>query len=1043
LRLLGPYGWLWLAGVIVAGGAAASLWFGAARAPERYRAGYRWLAAAALLWCVAGAGQQILSGQLNGFATPLTLADLFPLLALAPMVAGILTLAGPPASAADDAQTAAKAPVTPEAAGTGRVSGPIPIVRIAPSAAPDTAARSRAPTSALSFSREPRRESLQFWGYLADSYVMAAGLFVVGWLVIFGTQYHKTGEDPRTFLLGLTRPLAGILVVSALLPLVAAAGRRAVLPYLALIAVMVGDAFGAALRLAGGHEPGGAEQIAKIVGYVLLGAAPWAANHWVSLSRGGDGKRGEIGSARLPTPAIVSALAVAVAAVLIISDEVTGGSQVDPVVVFAASGAVVALAIRVLGLLRENELAVAAAQASGGHVRELADRTSDVVLICDLDGTIRYSSPSVAAYGYAIGNMEGHNLAEFVHPEDRPAGQRAIRQISESGGDRADGIAAAGEQTGGDRGRAGRYRGDAAANGHAALNGRSRGLAEAGGDDRGDEDGDTGDAASHGSDAGTEAGTARFPCRVLAADGTWRHIEAAVSRYHQPGEREQLLVTARDVSDQVALRQQVTHLTFHDRLTGLPNRVYFEERVADVLGRGDDRPGYDDRRMAGRAGEPGQPVPGGQGKPTAGARAAGEPSEEFAGVQVAAVFLHLDGFTAATDSAGHAAGDLLVTQAARRMREAVPAQHTLARWGDDEFAILVEARAGAKEVVDLAEQLARCVSAEPFSVSGRGIALTASVGVALAGDSTARDLLRNADVAMSRAKSLGGGLVEIFAAHMHADIVRRLELTSDLQRAVSDGRLDVEFQPIVELATSRFVGVEALVRWWRGDESVPPAEFLGIAEESGLIVPIGDWVLREACGQVAQWRRFAWDIGVSVNFSGRQIGAPGFVESVLAALANAELPPSALTVEVAEQVLQAHRGETAGRLSDLRRHGVRIAIEDFGTGYASLGNLRQLPVDVIKVDPSFVSGVGTDEKLTLLTRTVVRLGRDLDLIVVAEGIERPGQLELLREMGCARGQGHLVGHPASAAAMESMIRASYAGFGQDVTEQGKTPAPAS
>ena len=390
-----------------------------------------------------------------------------------------------------------------------------------------------------------------------------------------------------------------------------------------------------------------------------------------------------------------------------------------------------------------------------------------------------------------------------------------------------------------------------------------------------------------------------------------------------------------------------------------------------------------------QAGASGQAAASEESPAPAGARAAGDLPEDLGDVQVAAVFLHLDGFTAVNDSAGHAAGDLLVTQAARRLRGVVPAQHTLARWGDDEFAILVEARAGAKEVVDLAEQLARCISAEPFSVSGRSIALTASVGVALAGDSTARDVMRNADVAMSRAKSLGGGLVEIFAAHMHADIVRRLELTSDLQRAVSEGRLAVEYQPIVELATSRVTGVEALVRWWRGGEQVPPEEFLGIAEESGLIVPIGDWVLREACGQLAQWRRSAWDIGVSVNFSGRQIGAPGFVESVLAALANAELPASALTVEVAEQVLEAHRGETAGRLSDLRRHGVRIAIDDFGTGYASLGNLRQLPVDIIKVDPSFVSGVGTDETLTLLTHTIVRLGRDLGLTRCGGGDRAP------------------------------------------------------
>jgi EAL domain-containing protein (putative c-di-GMP-specific phosphodiesterase class I) len=303
--------------------------------------------------------------------------------------------------------------------------------------------------------------------------------------------------------------------------------------------------------------------------------------------------------------------------------------------------------------------------------------------------------------------------------------------------------------------------------------------------------------------------------------------------------------------------------------------------------------------------------------------------------------------------------------------------------------------------------------------------------------------MRNADVAMSRAKSLGGGLVEIFAAHMHADIVRRLELTSDLQRAVTEEQLAVEFQPIVELATSRVTGVEALVRWWRGGEQVPPVEFLGIAEESGLIVPIGDWVLRAACAQLAQWHRSSWDIGVSVNFSQRQIGAPGFVESVLAALANSDLPASALTIEVAEQVLEAHRGETARRLSELRRHGVQIAIDDFGTGYASLRNLRQLPVDIIKVDPSFVSGVGTDETLTLLTHTIVRLGHDLGLTVVAEGIQRPRQLELLREMGCARGQGYLVARPMAAPGVESMIRTSAVGYGPDVTEQGKTPAPAS
>ncbi len=1107
MRSVSPDGWLWLLGVIASGTAAASLWFGAARGPEGCRAGYRWLAAAALLWCIGAAGQA-LSGQPNGFAAQFTLADVFSLLALAPMVAGIVTLAASPGASAAGAAEAGDRPAAPDVVSTGPVSGPMAMVGKAATATPDPddPAASR---MALGSARRPELATQQFWGYLADCCVMASALFVIGWLAIFGSQYHRTAEDPRTFLLGLVLPLAAILVVSALLPLVAAAGRRALLPYLALVALTLGDVFGAAVRLAGGHGPGAAELAAKIVGYLLLLATPWVAR--VRTAHGGRGARDP---SQFPAAAMVSALAVAGAALLIIVNEVAGGSRVEPVVVFAASGAVAVLAARVLGLIRENRMALSAARVSGGHVRELADRTSDAVLICDLDGTIRYSSPSVSAYGYAAGNIEGRNLAEFVHPEDRPAGRREILRISggagPAGGDTARGDTARGDtaaagSAGGDPARGDPARGDPArgdpapsdpARGDVGVNGYGRVNGDTGPHrDGGTYGGGAADEPGAGIDAGGE-NTARFGCRVLAADGTWRHIECTVSRYLQPGEPGQLLVTVRDVSDQVALRQQVTHLTFHDRLTGLPNRVYFEERVADVLGRREqhdrgNRPGDPDRSnrpgRPGRSGHPGrssQPgrahlpadrdeaaaagaaggAAGGHGQPVPaaaagtgeadetqpGALAVDDVSGELTGVRVAAVFLHLDGFTAVNDSAGHAAGDLLITQAARRLRAVVAPQHTLARWGSGEFAVLVEARAGAKEVVDLAEQLARCISAEPFGVSGRSIALTASVGVALAGDSTAGDVMRNAgdvmrnaDVAMSRAKSLGGGLVEIFAAHMHADIVRRLELTSDLQRAVTDELLAVEFQPIVELATSRVTGVEALVRWWRGDEQVPPAEFLGIAEQSGLIVPLGDWVLRTACGQLAQWHRSSWDIGMSVNFSARQIGAAGFVESVLGALADAGLSASSLTVEVAEQVLAAHRGETARRLSELRRHGVRIAIDDFGTGYASLGNLRQLPVDIIKVDPSFVSGVGADDTLTLLTHTIVRLGHDLSLTVVAEGIERPRQLELLREMGCALGQGYLVARPMPPSGVESMISTSAGGYGPPVTEQGKAPAPAS
>ena len=369
-------------------------------------------------------------------------------------------------------------------------------------------------------------------------------------------------------------------------------------------------------------------------------------------------------------------------------------------------------------------------------------------------------------------------------------------------------------------------------------------------------------------------------------------------RYQAPGEPIQVLVTARDVSDQVALRQQVTHLTFHDGLTGLPNRAYVEERARDVLS---------DVAVAGRTG---------------------------------VIFLDLDRFTAVNDSVGHGAGDLVLAQAARRLRAVVPVHDTVARWGSDEFAVLVENAGNVQEVTEIAERLAGAVAAEPFQVAGQQIALTASVGVALADVDPPGLVLRNADVAMSRAKDTGGDRVEVYAAHMHADVVRRLEIVSDLQRAVSHGELTLQYQPIVDLATSRVTGAEALVRWRRGDQVVAPREFLGAAEESGLIVPLGEWVLREACAQGAAWHHSSsgssWDVGVSVNLSARQINSPVFTAQVAAILTETGLPPEALTVEVNERILVEEDGLIIERLAELHRLGVRMAIDDFGTGYASL-----------------------------------------------------------------------------------------------------------
>ena len=843
--------------------AAVSLWLGARRYQGAVARGYRWLAAGAALYCSGLVVQGILGGTLNP-APGLSFTDLPPLLALAAVAIGIAVL------------TMAEREVTPQEGSAGSV---LP--------------------------------------GLADGYVMAVALLVIGWSTLFSAEFHRSGERPGTFLLALIHPLADLAVLGALLPMVTTAWRRVALPYLSLLAIAVGDALAVGQRVLGGHL-GVVGQLMPVVAALLLGAAPWRMTE-------GFGTSWARRTSSSAAATVIAVLAACVATVVVIANGLAGAPAAGIALIVAGGAGVLVLAARVFMLVRENLSVLGIWRESSRSLRDLANRTSDVVLVCDLDGVVRYASPAVEDYGYPPGTLTGRRLLDFVHPEDRPAVLASVRL---------------------------------------ALGGYAEGA------------------------EGFEGleGSGRFPVRVRAADGTWRHVESTLLRYQAPGEPVQMLVTARDVSDQVALRQQVTHLTFHDGLTGLPNRAYVEERARDVL---------QDAAVAARTG---------------------------------VIFLDLDRFTAVNDSVGHGAGDLVLAQAARRLRAVVPVHDTVARWGSDEFAILVENAGGAEEVAEIAERLAGAVGGEPFRVAGQQIALTASVGVALADVDQPGLVLRNADVAMARAKDAGGDRVEVYAAHMHADVVRRLEIVSDLQQAVGNGELTLQYQPIVELATSRVTGAEALVRWWRGDQMVPPQEFLGAAEESGLIVALGEWVLREACAQGAAWRRSSSgspeDVGVSVNLSARQITAPAFTTRVAAILADTGLPPGALTVEVNERVLVEEDGLIVERLAELHRLGVRMAIDDFGTGYASLAYLRRLPLDIIKIDPSFVAGLGQDDTLSLLTRTVVQVGRDLGLRVIAEGIEQPRQLIALREMGCCYGQGFLVGRPMGAPGVEALIRTS-------------------
>src|SRR5580704_830162 len=733
--------------------AAVSLWLGARRYDSAVGRAYRWLAAGAALYCAGLVIQGILGGTLNP-APGLSFTDLPSLLALAAAAVGIAMLA------------------TAEREGGG-----------SPHRWP--AGRPARP-EASEGAEGPAGSGDSVLPGLADGYVVAVALLVIGWITLFSGEFHRSGERPGTFLLALIHPLVDLAVLGALLPMVTSAWRRVTLPYLSLLAVAVGDALAVSQRVSGGHL-GVAAQLMPVVAALLLGLAPWrvTAASWT---------RRTTGSA---AATVIAALAASAATLVVIGNGLAGAPASGVALIVAGGAGVLVLAARVFMLVRENGDVLGIWRESSRSLRDLANRTSDVVLVCDLDGAIRYASPAVQDYGYQPGALAGRRLLDFVHPEDRSAALASVR-LALGGYDPA-------------------------------------GLA----------------GPSAGESAERAEGSGRFPVRVRAADGTWRHIESTVLRYQAPDEPIQMLVTARDVSDQVALRQQVTHLTFHDGLTGLPNRAYVEERARDVLS---------DVAMAGRTG---------------------------------VIFLDLDRFTAVNDSVGHGAGDLVLAQAARRLRAVVPVHDAVARWGSDEFAVLLENTGNVQDVAEIAERLVGAVAAEPFQVAAQQIALTASVGVALADVDPPGLVLRNADVAMSRAKDLGGDRVEVYAAHMHADVVRRLEIVSDLQRAVSNGELTLQYQPIVDLQTSCVIGAEALVRWWRGDQVVAPREFLGAAEESGLTVPLGEWVLREACAQGAAWRHSSsgspWDIGVSVNLSARQITAPGFSARVAAILADTGL----------------------------------------------------------------------------------------------------------------------------------------------------------
>ncbi|HKN92818.1 MAG TPA: EAL domain-containing protein [Thermoleophilaceae bacterium] len=420
------------------------------------------------------------------------------------------------------------------------------------------------------------------------------------------------------------------------------------------------------------------------------------------------------------------------------------------------------------------------------------------------------------------------------------------------------------------------------------------------------------------------------------------------------------------------LQEQLEHQAFHDPLTGLANRVVFVDRVAHALAR--------------------------------------------RGGSVAVLFLDLDDFKLVNDRYGHAHGDELLRQVARRVRGCLRPADTPARMGGDEFAILLE-DADGPVLMDVAERIVAAFC-EPFTLSSREVRVKASLGVATnsSGSETAEDLLRNADVAMYTAKTNGKDRFASFEPTMHAEMVLRHSLKEELEAAVERDEFVVEYQPIAQLSTGETVAVEALVRWQHPSRGrIAPADFIPLAEDTGLIVPIGRIVLARACRLAREWSDAHPDrapIGVHVNASAAELQEPDLVEHVTAAIESAGIHPGQLVIEITESILISDAPVSIAQLDELRRAGIRLALDDFGTGYSSLSYLRWLPLDIVKMDKSFVSWAGHGGKGAAFARTIAELAHTLGLDVVAEGIETDEQLAAMRELGCEMGQGYWFAPPA-------------------------------